>query len=241
MMKYSGNLGIQHIIHQIWFQGEGELPNRYLETRSSWQENNPRWQYEFWDENRLSRLILKDYPSQFDAWSALDKIIKKCDAARCFLLHRFGGVYADLDTICHRPLDELIEDFSLEQNDITFSEEAQDVNEHFHWKADLKKLVMKEYDGERFVGNAVLISKKGADFWIDFLHESFKISDKSVLESFSTWHLTKFLDKYKNQYSIRVLPFENILSPKFERGISYVTHNYDATWFNNSSEKPWEG
>ena len=228
-------------IHQIWFQGKNSMPHKYNETIKSWMQKNPGWRYQFWDEESLSSLISSKYPTYFERWNNLDKIIKKCDAARCFILHQYGGVYADLDTICHKPLDTLIKDFSLDDFDITFCEEAQDVNEHFHWKADLRNLVLKEYGGERFIGNAVLISHEKNIFWLDFLDASFKLSTESVLESFSTWHLSKYLNKHKDSYSITVLPFSTMLSPEYLEDSSYITHNYDATWFNTNTDKPWEG
>lgn len=231
---------MKRVIHQIWYQGKDSMPNQYHDTTRSWVLQNPSWSYKFWDEESISSLIETKYPKYFDRWNNLDKLIKKCDAARCFMLHQYGGIYADLDTICHIPLEKLITDFKLDEFDITFCEEAQDVNEHFHWKADLRNLVLKEYGGERFIGNAVLISQIKRIFWLDFLDASFDLSTESVLESFSTWHLSKYLNMHKAKYSINVLPFAIMLSPTFLEGSSYITHNYDATWFNNT-DRPWEG
>ena len=229
------------VIHQMWFQGKENMPLKYNETTKSWKNTNPSWDYRFWDEESISSLILSKYPEYYDQWISLDKMIKKCDSARYFIMHQYGGVYADLDTQCHKPLDILIQDYDLDDFEITFCEEAQNVNEHFHWKADLRNLVLKEYGGEKFIGNAVLISNKNNDFWLRFLKASFRISNKSVLESFSTWHLSKFLNKYKATSEIKVLPFSILLSPTYLEGSSYITHNYDATWFNHDIERPWEG
>ncbi|MCP3875404.1 MAG: hypothetical protein GY699_19900, partial [Desulfobacteraceae bacterium] len=172
---------------------------------------------------------------------SIDKIIKKCDAARYFILHKYGGIYADLDTVCIQPIDKLINDFSLESFDIIFSEETQDSNREKHWKANIKKLVFQKYSISQFVGNAIIISKPSVNFWIDFLRECFQISYKPVLESFSTWHLTKFLNTKGVDNEVKILNWKHMLSTKILPEKSYFMHHYDATWFNLKSLRPWEG
>lgn len=225
----------------MWFQGVDNMPNKYFGNIESWHCKNPHWEYRFWDEYLINEMLQNRYSEYFDRFKSLDKQIKKCDAARYFILHEYGGLYADLDTFCHCPIDSLIDDFNLIDCDLVFAEESQDAHDEHHWKTRLRQLVSEQYGNIHFVGNAIILSKAKTNFWMCFLDACFKISEKSVLESFSTWHLSKFLKNTNTSASYRVLEWENMLSTRFIEGKTYFTHSYDATWFNHAAERPWEG
>lgn len=225
----------------MWYQGIDEMPSKYNENILSWKNMNPDWEYIFWDEYKVIKLLVEKYPQYVERFKSLDKQIKKCDAARYFILHEYGGLYADLDTVCHHPIDKLISDLQLEDSDLIFAEESQDAHDEFHWKTNLRQLVSEQYGEIRFVGNAILLSKQGKRFWMDFLDACFRISENTVLESFSTWHLSKFLKTAEPENSYKILEWEQMLSTRYISEITYFTHSYDATWFNHSSERPWEG
>lgn len=50
-----------------------------------------------WDETRVLHLIETEFPSLLAWYLSLQLVISKCDAARAFILHAYGGVYADCD------------------------------------------------------------------------------------------------------------------------------------------------
>jgi len=229
------------IIHQMWFQGITNMPEKYITNINGWKHNNPDWKYIFWDEESIIKLLKNKHPDFLERFNSLDKDIKKCDAARYFILYEYGGIYADLDTTCHHSVDSLINNFKLNNYDIIFAEESQDAHDEYHWKSKLRQLVSEQYGEIRFVGNAIIISKASTEFWLEFLEASFNIADFTVLESFSTWHLSKFLQETSTKSSYKILEWENMLSTNYEPNKSYFTHNYDATWFNHSAERPWEG
>lgn len=232
---------MEKVIHQMWFQGFENMPKKYIPNIETWKEGNPGWEHVFWDEGKIINLIRTKFPDYLESFQLLNKDIKKCDAARYFILYDQGGIYADLDTICHTPIDNLISDFDLEDVDLIFAEESQDAHDEYHWKTNLRNLVSEKYGELRFVGNAILLSNSKCTFWLDFISACFKVSDKSVLESFSTWHLSKFLKRHILKESHIILDWEYMLSTQFVQGTSYFTHSYDATWFNHDSERPWEG
>lgn len=228
----------QKLIHQMWFQGIENMPDVYEKSIETWKSCNPDYTHMFWDEKSIHELIVSEYPEYTKKWISIDKIIKKCDAARYFLLYHFGGIYADLDTIAYRPIDGLMSELELNAYDVILSEES---HEPLCWKNNIRKLVKEEQKFETIVGNAVLISRKGHGFWMNFLDNCFQLANESVLESFSTWHLTKFLKSVRHQYNVKVIPSTYLLAMSFDAGKSYATHMYHATWFNHQTEKPWEG
>ena len=220
----------------MWFQGNTLVPEKYKAGVQSWKKNHRKLEYLLWDENKLSNFINDNYPEYFEEWYSLTEIIKKCDVSRYFILHYYGGVYADLDTYVYKSIETLISDLNLYDYDIIFSEESSDVKS---WKRTAKVSFPSSVEKYNVVGNAVILSKPGHDFWIEFIDRCFKNKDKNVLESFSTWHLTKFLNEYDIKDSVKVIDWEYLLSVDYIPKKSYVTHNYDAEWINNDTSLPW--
>jgi mannosyltransferase OCH1-like enzyme len=88
---------IPRVIHQIWFQGQEKMPQKYLTYQRNTIELHKEYRYVFWDGQRIERLIEKRYPSFYKIWMNLPYMIQKIDAAKIFILHRYGGVYIDAD------------------------------------------------------------------------------------------------------------------------------------------------
>ncbi len=89
--------GIPRRIHQIWFQGEENMPTKYLPFQQRLKELHPNYHYFMWSEKTI-RLLLKDHYSWFhEIWENLPTMIQKIDSSKIFILHKFGGIYIDLD------------------------------------------------------------------------------------------------------------------------------------------------
>ena len=105
------------IIHQIWF---GTIPNKraarktYQELqkyRDSWILKNPKWTYICWNLDRCNELVKNYYLHHKEMYDNYIYPIQKCDTIRYFILHRYGGLYADMDYYCVRSWDEVIKDY----------------------------------------------------------------------------------------------------------------------------------
>lgn len=221
----------------MWYQGKDKCPSKYNNWRESWKEKNPTYKYLFWDKNSISKLLIENYPNYYEKWTNIDKMIKKCDSARYFILHHYGGVYADLDTIAYNSMDSLIDHCGLEKFDIIFSEESDDP---LAWKSEISRSIASERKFKKVIGNAILLSKRKIPFWIDFIDKSFEKKNNRVLESFSTWHLTEFYQSYKENFKTKVLAPVYLLNTTYIEGKTYTIHKYDATWFDHNISKPWE-
>ena len=104
---------IPKIIHQIFYQGEAEIPEKYRYYRSSVQEKHPHWKYMFWDETKSRTLLEENYPWFLTVYDSYPYWIQRCDAIRYFILHYYGGFYIDMDIESLKPIDDLLEDYEL--------------------------------------------------------------------------------------------------------------------------------
>lgn len=91
------------LIHHIWMQGFEFSPVTPLEIAQLKWGNS---QHMYWDEKSLTELIQQYYPQWLTLFQKLPQTIMKCDVARAFILHRFGGCYADID---YKPSDSFAE------------------------------------------------------------------------------------------------------------------------------------
>src|SRR5437868_4106817 len=77
----------------------------------SWLLMHPEWTYFFWTDSDNLRLIQDHYPDHlrlYNGYSAWASHLQRADVIRYFILHRYGGVYVDLDFESLRPLDVLL-------------------------------------------------------------------------------------------------------------------------------------
>ena len=79
-------------------------------SQESIARTNPDWDYKFWDDEAVSRLIRDKMPYKYKFWNTLpNKKIQKWDIARYLLVGKLGGMYADIDTIFHKNLNEILD------------------------------------------------------------------------------------------------------------------------------------
>jgi hypothetical protein len=107
------------IIHQIWFNFKdpnvvSSIPEKYVNMCQSWKEMNPKWVYVIWNEKIANVLIDTYYPQYKDLYNSFPKPIFRVDFIRFCFLHRYGGVYADTDAKCIKPLDNLLKKYTQE-------------------------------------------------------------------------------------------------------------------------------
>uniref|UniRef100_A0A1I8HNH5 Gb3_synth domain-containing protein n=1 Tax=Macrostomum lignano TaxID=282301 RepID=A0A1I8HNH5_9PLAT len=65
---------------------------------------NPDWQVYLWRDADAERLIKDHYPDFAAKFASYRGDLQKSDAIRYAVLHRFGGVYLDMDVKCLQPL-----------------------------------------------------------------------------------------------------------------------------------------
>lgn len=94
---------IPQIIHQTW--DSYSVPRTFVENIYSWVDLHPDWEYWFWTTKAVQCFLEKHYNQYMYMYSKYSNNVSKADAMRYFVLHKYGGVYVDLDTKCIKPLD----------------------------------------------------------------------------------------------------------------------------------------
>lgn len=82
----------------------------YYDASRSWILKNPGYTYIFYDNNDCQEFLLKYFnPIVSFAWYKIKPGAFKADLFRYCILLILGGIYADFDTICVKPIEEIID------------------------------------------------------------------------------------------------------------------------------------
>lgn len=179
---------IPKIIHQTWRDHNLPVDSGLPE---SWKRHNPAWEYRFWTDEDLAAFIARDYPALLPLFETAPHGVQKADIARYLLLHKFGGLYADIDTQCYRSLDLL-----TDENRVVLSQEPEE-----HWAhAKMRGMPM-------IIFNGTIASPAGHPFWplvTETLLRCRHGMTKSVLDTTGPLMLTGCVLKYPRQDELAI-------------------------------------
>lgn len=226
------------IIHQIWF---GTIPSKKAakkafeslrKYRDSWLNQNPSWTYVCWNLEKCKDLVKNYYCQHKEMYDNYPYPIQKCDTVRYFILHRYGGLYADMDYYCKRSWDEVLNNYT---NDIYLVETPNKISDETH------------------VSNSLMYSRAGHVFWNKLFIELEKNQEtplyygKHVTIMFTTGPgiLNRVYTLYKLRYHLDYYPYKlfhpyglnsDILSLNDKQNV-YALHigkgsweSYDSKW-----------
>lgn len=167
--RVAGRGAIPRIIHQTWKAREIGPPFRE-EWCAIWRDKNPGWDYRLWTDEDLEEFVQVEYPWFLKTFLCYDAHIKRVDAARYLILNRLGGVYADMDFICLKPLAPLLDGRSL-----VFASQYENVTAH---RGD-------------WVCNAWMASAPGHPFWKGIEENLESVKAIGVLDATGPFMLSK--------------------------------------------------
>jgi len=75
---------------------------------ASWKANHPDWEYRLWTDVDNRRFIGEHYSWFLEWYDAYPKPIQRADVVRYFILHKYGGLYVDLDFLSRKPMGPIL-------------------------------------------------------------------------------------------------------------------------------------
>jgi mannosyltransferase OCH1-like enzyme len=99
---------IPRTIHQFW--DSREPPAEVSDLMVSWRSLNPGWDYRLWCDRTTEELITACFDERtLEAYRDCKFPAMRADISRYLVLYQFGGVYADSDLRCLKPLSSVID------------------------------------------------------------------------------------------------------------------------------------
>ena len=229
-------LEIPKIIHQTW--KTANLPAKWQALQRSWREYHPTWEYRLWSD-----AMNRDFIAQFYTWflpiyDSYTDNIKRADAVRYFYMYHFGGVYADLDLQCLRPLEGLLEGKEL----VMGWEPAAHISRYASEHRGLKHLIC----------NAFLASGPAHPFWEHVFKHLVESKDAiAVLDSTGPLMLTRAYDSYADIRNLTIVQSDLLYPMSLQesrdkafkidqiRGLekAYAIHYWSSSWFREAALK----
>ena len=219
---------IPKIIHQIWI-GNKPIPQVLNFCIKSVKKCHPDWTYMLWDNNSIKNLSLMY--SDLIQDNNID-IGKRADILRFELLRIYGGVYLDIDTFCHKSMNDLIENYSYFCG-ITSEMYCTGVSPQ--GAAPNHPIIAKYLDElniprVKTPGNCVLqatgsiyLTEKITDYL-----KSLKFSDENILIAPRTY-FHAFPGLFRESFWDGALQIDALA--KFERKETYQSHIWATTWY----------
>jgi mannosyltransferase OCH1-like enzyme len=198
-------------IHQIWVQGEGDLPERYLNYSNLWKEKHPNYEYKLWDDYSLTSFINDFYPQYISNYLS-SNMTNKSNIGRYLIMHKIGGIYVDTDSYPLKPIDK-------------FLETEYDIS-----------ITRRKTGGNTAYNAAIAIAKPNISFWIDIMEFAINRNDLMQLpvEPFGIITLGKYINKLIEENLANNLlildPIHFNLKVDISNDEQYVVHTYDRTW-----------
>jgi mannosyltransferase OCH1-like enzyme len=100
--------GIPRLTHHMHIN-ETALSPAQARLREGCQKLHPDWQFKFWTDELLEAFVKEEFADFYPEWIKIEPRIKQLDSSRYMLMHRFGGIYMDVDVECVRNLNGLID------------------------------------------------------------------------------------------------------------------------------------
>lgn len=98
---------IPKIIHQTW--KTLDVPDEWKDAVDSCKNKHKEYKHIIWSHEMMENFVKTEYPDFYDVYMSYTYDIQRCDAFRYLVLYKYGGIYLDMDIICKKKLDSLLE------------------------------------------------------------------------------------------------------------------------------------
>jgi len=214
-------------IHQIWFQGEENIPNHLKENVKKVKEIMPTYNHIIWDDVSIQELLKKT--GHLNTYKKFKHLHQKVDFARYVILYEYGGIYLDMDVEMLKSLEPLIEEKMTDNISVIFS--------YINVDGLLDKTFIKYT-----INNGTIICRRGSLFMKELVDnirvDSFyNMFPKIISIGFTTGprYVTAIYNNSLNKNSVKILE-PTYLEPCTFSGCNisndtFLVHRHELTWF----------
>lgn len=99
-----------------------DLPDHILRSAKTWQNLNPGWKYNYVNHIDREKFVKEEIPDLYKYYMMFgseEHFMHQADLWRYAVIYKYGGVYSDMDSVCRKPLDYMLDQYSGE--DIVFT------------------------------------------------------------------------------------------------------------------------
>lgn len=187
---------IPKIIHQTAPTNKNHWHPLWFKCTQSWFDNYPYFEHRIWNDKEIDDLVKEHYPKYWEMYNAFPVHIMKIDFVRFCFLHKFGGIYADMDMFCYKNFyKELNKDIYLLENEM----------------------------GNDPIENSMMVSEAGNPFWIECMdlslkrHQYIKEKNPKHLDQVKAISTDKKFGNLLRPYLVFFITGNNLISTVFRQ------------------------
>ena len=235
---------IPRIVHQTYWSREG-IPDELRKISETWKSMNPEYEYKFYDDKACFNFVEHEFPEYYDAYVNLPKNVERSDFFRILVVLKEGGVYADMDAGCVKPIDTFISPTDALvvgwENECATDERAY--SRHFARKRQITNWVFAGAPGHPALREMANHVREHAN--AQFMNNTNRNTlEKTGPGAFTDAIMHAYWEDYNNEddkWTIKVLPrvafgthpsesdSEDGLSQKEEKNV-FVAHYFLGSW-----------
>jgi len=95
-------MALPAFLHQLAPEDTDNWHPLWHHCRRSWQETFRSVKLILWGDVEAEKLVKAHYPEYYNLYMSFPFHINRVDFARFCILHKYGGVYADMDMFCYK-------------------------------------------------------------------------------------------------------------------------------------------
>jgi mannosyltransferase OCH1-like enzyme len=85
-----------------------ELPEHLKQVTRTWINLNPTWEYRYVNHLDRAEFVKKEDPVLYSSYHKISPV-DQSDVWRALVTYKYGGAYADMDSVCKVPLDYMLD------------------------------------------------------------------------------------------------------------------------------------
>lgn len=187
-------MNIPKIIHQTAPTNRDNWHPLWHKCADSWSTHYPDFERRIWNDQEIDDLVRQYYPKYWEMYNNFPAHIMKIDFVRFCFLHRYGGIYADMDMFCYK----------------NFYNELQD-----------QVYLLENPMGNDSIENSMMVSVPDHPFWIECMdlaldrYEYTKRKDTKFLDHVKIASSDKQFGRILRPYLVFFITGTNLLSTAF--------------------------
>ena len=212
----SSTSGPVRYVHQMYglFRDDKPMSDLFQRSKAAWQQvaADMGATYILWSADEIDTMVREHYPQIWDMYTTVRYPIMRADMGRVAILHRYGGLYSDLDVFPNRS--------EFEQAWLAVCIQPSNIAKNPHF-LEMEVLIAAQ-------GNAMLPR------WLEFM--KLQIANKPFMVPTSFWHnakmryvynttgpsgMRRFLRLKANKEQVKLLQYLHINRPEKAKELTF--------------------
>lgn len=181
---------IPKIVWQTYKDPYDSLTPYMYSAIETWKKLNPEYEYRYMDDKQAGEFVLQEFGQDwYDLFINLPVGVMRGDVWRYMIIYKYGGVYADLDTECLKPISSwMLEDKSFivcPENEIHFCQWTFAAEAGHPILKKVLDLIKERISNPKYHEQHFVHSHTGPAVWTDGISISLELNLKNIIEDFN--------------------------------------------------------